>query len=161
MPYWINALLFAILVVTIPFSLILRILLQLPKANALSNRKWPSALNLVLIGLITGYVTVFIRSAYYVRTNSPAVILIQFAIACLAYGFGLVLILRQFVGLYPEFLVTTGSAGLGIRKIAYRNIEDFEEVWKGHGETRLRLFTVHGTSFLLSIPSASMTTFRE
>src|SRR5262245_45101066 len=136
MPAWVNALLFAVLVVTIPFTMILRILLQLPKPHALSSRRWPSALNLVIIGAITTYVTFFIRNVYYVRARSPLAVLLEFVIAALAYGFGLSLILRQFSGLYPEFIVTTGAAGLGIRKIAYRNIEDVEEVWRGHGETR-------------------------
>jgi hypothetical protein len=161
MPHWIDALLFAILVVTIPFTMILRILLQLPKANALSHRRWPSALNFALIGIITAYITIFIRSAYYVRGNSPTVVLIQFVIAALAYGLGLVLILRQFEGIYPEFLVATGTAGLGIRKVAYRNIENVEEVWRGHGETRLRLYTIYGTTILFTLPTRSVALFNE
>jgi hypothetical protein len=161
MPAWMNALLFAILVVTIPFTMILRILLQLPKAHALSNRRWPSALNLLIIGAITGYVAVFIRGAYYVRSRSPLAVLLEFIIAALAYGFGLALILRQFSGIYPEFIVTTGAAGLGIRKIAYRNIEDVEEVWRGHGETRLRIHTVYGNSFLFTLPTRSVPVLHE
>lgn len=161
MPSWINALLFGILVVTIPFSMILRILLQLPKANALSHRRWPPALNLVLIGAITAYVTIFIRSAYYVRAGSPLSILLEFVIAALAYGFGLALILRQFCGIYPEFIVTTGAAGLGIRKIAYRNIDDIEEVRRGHGETQLRIHTIYGNSFLFTVPTRSVPILHE
>src|SRR2546430_2646741 len=99
MSAWINALLFSILVVTIPFTMILRILIQLPKSQALSNRRWSSVLNLAIIGAITAYVTVFIRSAYYVRLRSPLSVLLEFVIAALAYGFGLSLILRQFSGL--------------------------------------------------------------
>src|SRR5688500_8118067 len=121
MPAWVNALLFSILIVTIPFTMILRILSQLPKPNALSHRRWPGVINLVLIGLVTAYVTIFIRNTYYVRSCSPAVVVTQFVIAAVAYGFVLVLILRQFSGIYPDYLVTTGAAGLGIRKIAYRN----------------------------------------
>ena len=71
MPYWLNSLLFAILVVTIPFTMIVRILSQLPKPEALTHRRWPSAVNLVLIGIITAYVTIFIRAAYYVRNTYP------------------------------------------------------------------------------------------
>jgi hypothetical protein len=153
MPYWVSALLFSTLVVTIPFTMILRILLQLPKSDALSHRRWSSGLNLVLIGLITAYVTIFIRSAYYVRGSSAVSLLLQFLIAAVAYGFGLSLILRQFSGIYPEYLVTTGTAGLGIRKIAYRNIDDVEEVWRGHGETRLRIHTIYGTSIPFTLPT--------
>jgi hypothetical protein len=88
-------------------------------------------------------------------------VLLEFVIAALAYGFGLSLILRQFSGLYPEYLVTTGAAGLGIRKIAYRNIEDVEEVWRGHGETRLRIHTIYGNSFLFTIPTGSVRVLHE
>src|SRR5262249_31867359 len=161
MPYWLNALLFAILVVTIPFTMILRILSQLPKPDALTHRRWPSGVNLVLIGAITAYVTIFIRAAYYVRGSSAISLFLQFLIAALAYGFGLALILRQFTGIYPEFIVTTGAAGLGIRKIAYRNIEDIEEVWRGHGETRLRIHTIYGNSFLFTVPTRSVPMLHE
>jgi len=156
MPYWVNALLFAILVVTIPFTMIMRILSQLPKPEALTHRRWPSGVNLVLIGLITAYVTIFIRSAYYVRGSSSASLFLQFLIAALAYGFGLVLILRQYTGIYPEFIVTTGAGGLGIRKISYRNIVDLEEVWRGHGETQFRVRTVHDTSFKFTLSTRSV-----
>jgi len=156
MPSWINALLFAILVVTVPFTMILRILMQLPKPNVLSNRQWPPVLNFALIGAITAYVTIFIRSAYYMPKRSPVLILLEFVIAALAYGFGLALILRQYAGIYPEYLVTTGAAGLGIRKIAYRNIEHLEEEWRGHGETQLRIHTIYGSSFLFTLPTSAL-----
>ena len=161
MPYWVNALLFAVLIVTIPYTMVLRILARLPKANVLSHRKWPNIANLVLIGLVTGYVTMFIRSTYYVRTNTPAATLAEFAIAAIAYGFGLTLILRQYSGVYPEYLVTTGTAGLGIHKIAYTNIEGLEEVWRGRGETQLRVQTVYGTSLLFTLPTKSVPVLHE
>ena len=161
MSFWLNSLLLAILVVTVPFAMILRILTQLPKAHALSNRRWPSVLNLALVAGITAYVALFIRNTYFVRAHDPALVLLQFVIAALAYGFGLALILRQYAGIYPEFLVTTGAMGLGIRKIAYRNIDDVEEVWRGSGETRLRIHTVHGTSFLFTLPTRSVPVLHE
>src|SRR5438552_1708302 len=106
-PSWISALVFAILIVVFPYTLILKILLQLPKAVALSHRPWTLGGNLVVIGAVTTWVTVFIHSVYYRRgLNSPVVLLMQFVIAALVYAFGLVLILRQFGGLYPEFFVT-------------------------------------------------------
>ena len=161
MPSWVNALLFAVLVVTIPFTMILHILSQLPRAVASLHRRWPAVLNLVLIGMITAYVTIFIRSAYYERGSSNPSLLLQFLIAALAYGFGLVLILRQFTGIYAEFIVTTGTAGLGIRRIAYRNITKLEEVWRGHGETQLRVHTVYETSFLFTLPTRLVSTLHE
>src|SRR5438105_3643917 len=41
MPRWISALVIAILVVVIPFTFILRLMLQLPKPIALSHHRWP------------------------------------------------------------------------------------------------------------------------
>lgn len=161
MPYWINALLFATLIVTIPFTMILRILSQLPKPLELSHKKWPYLLNVVIVGAITAYVTMFIRSAYYVRGNTPLSNLMLFLIAAIVYGFGLTLILRQYAGIYPEYLVATGAGGLGIRKIAYRNIDDIEEVWSGRGETRLRIDTVHGHRFFVTLPARSVPILHE
>lgn len=161
MSHWLNALLLAILVVTVPFAMILRILVQLPKAHALSNRRWPSIINVGLVGAITAYVAVFLRNAYFVKGQEPVLVVVQFVIAAVAYGFGLTLILRQYAGIYPEFLVTTGAVGLGIRKIAYRNIDDVEEVWRGSGETRLRIHTVYGTDFLFTVPTRAVPTLHE
>ena len=161
MPYWFNALLFAVLIVTIPYTMLLRIMSRLPKANALSHRKWPNGVNMVLIGLVTGYGTIFIRSTYYVRANTPAATLAQFAIAAIAYGFGLTLLLRQYSGVYPEYLVTTGTAGLGIHKVAYTNIEALEEIWRGRGETQLKIQTVYGTSLFFTLPTKSVPILHE
>ena len=161
MPSWIAALLFAVLVVTIPFTLILKIMLRLPKALALSHRRWPLSLNSVLIGAITAYATIFIRSAYYGRDFTPLAVLMEFLIAALAYAFGLVLILRQFAGVYPEYIVTTGRTGLSIRKTVYRNITDIEEVSRQQGEIHLRLMTSHGVTIPFTMPIGSVVFFYE
>src|SRR5205823_1817585 len=121
-----------------------RLMLQLPKSVALSHRRWPLLVNIGIIGAITAYTTIFIRSAYYGRIASPVTVLMEFVIAALAYVFGLVLLLRQFSGLYAEYLITTGRSGLFIRKIAYRNIINIEEVARGHGESQLRIETSRG-----------------
>ena len=161
MPTWLTSLLFAVLVVTIPFTLILKIMLQLPKAIALSHRRWPFSLNFALIGVITAYVTIFIRSAYYGRGSNPTAVLMEFIIAALAYNFGLVLILRQFSGVYPEFIVTTGRTGLSIRKTVYGNITDVEELSRKQGESRLRIITSHGLAIPFTLPTRSVTIFYE
>ncbi len=156
MPSWISSITFAVLVVTIPYSLIFRIMLQLPKAVALSHRRWPLAVNAGLIGAVTAYSTLFIHAAYYGRRLNPAAVLMEFVIAALAYAFGLVLLLRQFSGLYPESLVTTGRTGFSIRKTAYRNITAIEEVARAHGESHLRLKTSYGLILRLTLPSQSV-----
>src|SRR5215472_1835521 len=142
MPSWISAVTFAFLVVVIPYTLIYKILLQLPKPIAASHRRWPLAANMAIIGVITALVTVFIHGTYYRRgfTNSTAM-LMEFAITALAYAFGLVLLLRQFAGLYPDFFVTTGRAGLSLRKTAYRNVTNIQEIARGYGEAHLRVET--------------------
>jgi hypothetical protein len=121
MPPWISSIVFAILVVIFPYTLILRILLQLPKPIVLSHRRWPMAVNLVVMAGITAWVAVFIRSAYYRRGFNPSVALMEFVIAALAYAFGLVLILRQFSGPLSRLLcnnrpVRAGAAENGVSK---------------------------------------------
>ena len=152
MPGLVSALVIAILVVVIPFTLILKLMLQLPKPLALSHRRWPLPMNFGIIGAITAYTTIFIRGSYYGRVINPVAVLMEFVIASLAYVFGLVLLLRQFSGLYPEYLITTGRSGLLIRKIAYRNIVNIEEVARGHGESKLRIETSRGLQHLLTLP---------
>src|SRR6266704_330623 len=156
-----TSLLFAVLVVTTPFTFILNIMLQLPKPLALSHRRWPTIMDYALIGAITAYITVFIRSAYFVRGSNPSAAMMQFVIAGLAYIFGLVLILRQFCGVYPEYIVTTGRTGLSIRKVVYRNIMDVEEASRRRDEARLRIVTIHGLAIPLTLPTRSISIFYE
>ena len=161
MPSWISATVFAILVVFFPYSFILRILSQLPRPIALSHRRWPLTVNLLVIGAITAWAAVFIHSAYYRRTLDPFLILLEFVIAALAYAFGLVLILRQFSGLYPEFFVTTGRTGLALRKTAYRNVINIEEVARGYGESHLRVQTNYGLVVPLTLPTRHVPSLYE
>jgi len=151
MPNWVSALGIAILVVVIPFTLILKLMLQLPKPDALSHRRWSLPVNFGIIGAITAYTTIFIRSTYYGRIANPVPVLMQFLIAALAYIFGFVLLLRQFSGLYPEYLMTTGPSGLSSTKIAYRNIINIEEVSRSHDESRLCIETSHGLKHLFTL----------
>jgi hypothetical protein len=161
MPSWLSATIFAILVVFFPFTLILRILLQLPKPIALSHRRWSTPVHLAVIAGITAWVAIFIHSAYYSQTPSPLLVLMQFFIAALAYAFGLVLILRQFSGLYPEFFVTTGRTGLALRKTAYRNVIKIEEVARGYGESHLRVETSYGRVVPLTLPTRQVPNLYE
>ena len=159
---WASAAMFAILVVVFPYTLIYRILLQLPKPIVLSHRRWPLYLNLFVIVAITGWVTVFIHSLYYRRgLFNPIGMLMEFVISALAYAFGLVLILRQFGGLYPEFFVSTGRTGLALRKTAYRNVVKIDEVARGYGESHLRVETSYGLVVPLTLPTAQVARLYE
>jgi hypothetical protein len=154
MPSWISAVTFAFLVVVIPYTLIYKILLQLPKPVAASYRRWPLAANVLVIAVITACITVFIHGAYYRRGFlNPAAVLMEFLITALFYAFGLVLILRQFAGLYPDFFVTTGRSGLSLRKTAYRNVRRIEEVSEISGESHLRIETSYGLVVPLTLPT--------
>jgi len=153
MPPWISSTLFAVLVVAFPYTVIFRILHQLPGPIGLSHRRWPFPANLALIAAVTAWIAVFIHTAYYSRGANPAGVLMQFGIAALAYAFGLVLILRQFAGLYPDFFVTTGRSGLALRKTAYRNVVNIQEVMRGHGESQLRIETSYGSVVRLTLPN--------
>jgi hypothetical protein len=152
MPTSLSALVVAILVVVIPFTLVIKLMLQLPKAVVLSHRRWPWPVNLGIVAAITAYTTIFIRNTYYGRGTNPVGIFMEFMIAGLAYVFGLVLLLRQFSGLYPEYIITTGRAGLSIRKTAYRNVINIEEAGRDHGEAHLRIVTQHGYIHLITLP---------
>lgn len=161
MPSQLTSLLFAILVVTIPYTLIFKVMLRLPKALALSHRRWPPALNIGLIAAITAYVAIFIRSVYYGRSPTPEALLMEFVIAALAYNFGLVMILRQFAGVYPEYIVSTGRMGLSLRKTAYRNIADVEEASRNRGEAELRVVTSYGATIPFTLPVRDVPVFYE
>ena len=161
MPSWLASLLFAVLVVTIPFTLILKIMSQLPKALSLSHRRWPPALNGGLIAGITAYVAIFIRSAYYGRGTTSSAVLMQFVIAALAYIFGLVMILRQFCGVYPDYIVTTGRTGLALRKTVYGKITDVQEISRNAGETRLRIVTRYEVTIHFALPTHYVPVFYE
>src|SRR5215475_8656769 len=162
MPPWVSAAMFATLVVIFPYTVIFRILSQLPKSVALSHRRWPLVVNLLIIGIITAWVTVFIHTTYYRRglVNLPGV-LMAFIVTALVYAFGLVLILRQFAGLYPEFFVTTGRTGLALRKTAYRNVSKIEEVARGYGESHLRVETSYGLVVPLTLPTRYVSSLYE
>src|SRR5919197_1277399 len=74
-------------------ALVFRVLLQLPKPVALSHRRWPLVLNLLVIGAITAWIAVFIHGVYYRRgLINPVGVLMEFVISALAYAFGLVMI---------------------------------------------------------------------
>jgi hypothetical protein len=153
-PSWISAVVVAFLVVVIPYTLLFKILLQLPKPVGLSHRRWPVSANVVLISVVAGAITGFVHHAYYRRgfVDPPAVAM-EFLIAALIYAFGLVLLLRQFAGLYPEFFVTTGRSGLALRKTAYRNVTRIQELSRASGEARLRVETNYGLVVGLTLPT--------
>jgi hypothetical protein len=111
--------------------------------------------------VITAYTTIFIRSVYYSRNPNGAALLMAFVIAALAYIFGLVLILRQFSGVYPEYIVSTGRTGLSLRKTVYRNIRDVEEISRNRDEVQLQIITSLGAAIHFTLPARDVSIFYE
>src|SRR3989442_13982385 len=115
MPAWVSAFVVAILVVVIPFTLIIRLMLQLPKAVALSHRRWSLPVNFGIIAGITAYTTIFIRNTYYGRVNNPAAVLLVFIFVGCIYELGLVLLLEYFNTFYSKCVSNTLITGLSFR----------------------------------------------
>ena len=117
---------------------------------------------MVVIGGVTLWVTVFIHGADYRRgLIDPVGVLMHFVIAAVAYAFGLVLILRQFAGLYPEFFVSTGRSGLALRKTAYRNVARIEETGRRQKEAQLRIATNNGRIVPFTLPTRHLPSLYE
>lgn len=156
MPSWVAATLVAVLVATVPMAWVLGIMRDLPDPLVGSHRRWPGWANSLVIGLVTLSVTVFIRFAYYGATPEPLRIGFQLLIVSVAYVFGMVLLVRQFEGLYPEYFVTTGRSGLTVRKAAYRNVSGIEALREAGGETLLRIEMNSGRSLRLELPTRDL-----
>jgi hypothetical protein len=152
MQAWSTSLLIAVLVATVPFTMFINILL------AQSHRRWPLPLNYALVAAVTSYTSYFIHRGY-VGSSSSMEIAGGCLIAAVVYGFALALLQRQFCGVYPEFIVTAGPAGFGLRKTSYRNIKDIQTVSERTNETEFRIETVHGRMLTLTLPSKYVSIF--
>ncbi len=151
----------AVLVATLPLLWVFRILTDLPPALALSHRQWPLWVNFSLIGLITANVAEFVHEMYGGGTEEPLGFVLRFVIACVVYAFGFVLLIRQFAGLYPEYFVSAGRTGFGIRKGLYRNIVRIEETSTSPNETRIRAVMRSGERLYLTLPTRDLNVFHK
>ena len=151
----------AVLFTTIPFSFVVAVLARLPKPLATSHRRWSDGANLALIGGVTAGVAAFIRNAYYGGRVPPEKIAAEFLIVALVYTFALVLLFRQFAGVYPAFIVTVGWTGLELRKTVYRNISRVERVSSAAGETRYLIETVRGHTLTFLLPDRDAPIFED
>lgn len=159
MQVWITSLLFAVLVTAIPFTMFIRMLMQLPPVLASSHQRWPTVLNYGLVAGATSFTTWFIHRGYYGQQRPLAAIVIGYLIAVMIYGLALALLQRQFCGVYPEFIVTTGRFGIGLGKTRYRNFQDVETIAEHEGETELRIVTVHGRVLIFTLPKRYVSIF--
>lgn len=145
------------LVATVPLSWVYRVLQGLPQPVVLSHRRWPLWFNLLIIAAATGTVAFFVRRLYYAST-APDLTGdgLRLLIAGLAYILAFVLLIRQFVGLYPEYFVAPGRGGFTVRRRLYVNVVRIEEVRENAGETEVRLFLKSREQLTLSIPTREL-----
>jgi hypothetical protein len=84
---------------------------------------------------------------------------VQFLIATVIYGFGLALLLRQFCGVYDDYIITVGMAGLLLWKTSYTNIAKAETRDAGGGEKNIFIETARGGSLKLTLPAHGVDRF--
>jgi hypothetical protein len=153
-----TALFIGILVTLIPFSFLLRLLQQLPTALVQSHRRWPLILNGLVIAAVTSVVSLFLHRAAD-RTRNIEQLGLEFVIAALVYGFGLVLLLRQFCGVYEDYVITVVMAGLALKKTSYMNIVKAEGHDRDGGETEIVIETSRGQLIRLVLPTRNVERF--
>ena len=161
MPPWVSSLLFSVLVSTVPMSWVLRMFMNLPAPLAVSHTRWPTWVNVLIIGFVTTVVTFFVNDVYYGSLIEPSVVGAKFLMTSLLYGFAFTLLLRQFKGLYPEYLITVGRTGLSITKTVYRNITKVEVVKKSRGELTVVVELQNGDSRSIELPKEYLSVFHD
>lgn len=147
-----SALFVGFLVTVIPFSFLLRLLQQLPKALVQSHKRWPLLVNSMVTAGVAAAVSIFLHRAAD-RTHDLFQVALEFLIVAVMYGFALVLVLRQFCGVYEEFIITVAAAGLALRKTSYANIVKAEGEDMDGGETRVLIETSRGSRVRLLLPT--------
>ena len=153
------ALAFGIFVSIIPFSFLLWLLYRLPQALVASHRRWPLILNCLLATGVAASTALFFQRAAAERHSGMTGIVAEFMIAAVIYGFGLVLLLRQFCGAYEDYVITVGLAGLLLWKTSYTNIAKAEARDIGGGEMRIRIETARGGMLSLTLPAKHVERF--
>jgi hypothetical protein len=146
------AIFLGILITVIPFSFLLRLLQQLPRALVLSHKRWPLLLNGLITTGVTACVSLFLHRAAD-RSHSFSQVALEFLIVAVVYAFGLVLVLRQFCGVYEDFIITVIAGGLALQKTSYANIVKAEGEDKESGETQILIETSRGSRVKLIIPT--------
>jgi hypothetical protein len=152
------ALVFGIFVSAIPFSFLLWVLYRLPVALVSSHRKWPIALNCLMMTAVAASTALFLQRAALKPYDFKGLV-VEFMIATVIYGFGLVLLLRQFCGVYEDYIITVGMAGLVLWKTSYTNIAKAETREGGGGEKKILIETARGGLLTLTLPANGVDRF--
>jgi hypothetical protein len=135
-----------------------RLLQGLPEPVVLSHRRWPLRLNLVIIMVATGATAVFIRRLYYASPSVPDLTRdgLRLLIAGLIYILAFALLIRQYVGLYPEYFVAAGRGGFTVRRRLYENVVRLEEVREGGDQTEVLLYLKSRERLTLTVPTREL-----
>jgi hypothetical protein len=149
---------FGIFISIAPFSFLLFLLYRLPRAIVASHRRWPLLVNCLLMTAVAASTTLFLDRAT-VRPYGVRGIVVEFFIQAVIYGFGLALLLRQFCGVYEDFIITVGLAGLLLWKTSYTNIAKAESRGSGGGEAQIRIETARGGVLWLTLPAQQVERF--
>ena len=151
---WIAASSIAVLVATVPLCWVYRVLQDLPEPVSLSNRRWPLQVNLAIILVVTATTALFIHQIYYSAPAGSDQVMeaLRFLIAAPVYILAFVLLIRQYVGLYPEYFVAAGRGGFTVRKRLYQNVVRVEETRELRREIEVLLFLKTREKLPLTLP---------
>jgi hypothetical protein len=152
------ALVFGILASVAPFSFLLWILYRLPRPIVASHHRWPISVNALLMIVVAVTTALFLERAA-VRDHGLIGVFVEFLITAGIYGFGLALLLRQFCGVYEDFVITVGAGGLLLWKTSYTNIAKAETREGGGGEKEIWIETARGGLLTLTLPAADVERF--
>lgn len=152
---WVAASSIAVLVATVPLCWLYRVFQGLPEPIVLSHRRWSLKINLLIILTATATAAAFIRGLYYRGdvASDPALAGLRLLIAATVYVLAFVLLIRQYVGLYPEYFVATGRGGFTVRKRLYQNIVRVEETREVGRETEVLIYLKSREKLALTIPT--------
>src|SRR6187397_1483160 len=145
------AIVVGILISAVPFSFLLWVLYRLPSPLIASHRRWPMIVNCLMMTIVAASTALFLERAA-VRAHGMSGIVVEFLIQAVIYGFGLALLLRQFCGVYEDYIITVGAAGLLLWKTSYTNIAKAESRDSGGGEMKIRIETARGGILHLPLP---------
>jgi len=157
---WVAASSIAVLVATVPLCWVYRVLQVLPEPISLSHRRWPYQVNLAIILFVTVVTAGFIRSLYYTATppTNPILDALRLLIAAPVYILAFVLLIRQYVGLYPDYFVASGRGGFTVRKRLYQNVVRVEEKREIRGETEVLLYMKSRERLILTVSGRDLGT---
>lgn len=157
MPPWVAASSIAVLVAMVPLCWVYRVLEALPKPLVLSHRRWSFWVNLLIILSATIVTARFLWRLYEPPpVPNPVAAGLRLVIAALIYILAFALLIRQYVGLYPEFFVASGRGGVTVRRRLYQNVVRLEERGDSGSDFEVLIYLRSREKLTLSVPSRDL-----